>query len=81
MAAPNGLMANGEQWFAFVSSGAVSAKDRLTFDGPYRLLNGIEIAQNKAKFTSGSRFPFVPSSFAGSVHITSKEAESYRGSG
>jgi hypothetical protein len=53
MARSTGLDANGEQWLAWLSAPG-SAKDRLVFDGPYRLLNGTEIAPDKAKFTSGS---------------------------
>ena len=54
LATQKGFQASGEKnWFAWLS-GTMSAKDRLVFDGPYRLLNGTDIALNKAKFTSGS---------------------------
>ena len=54
LAIQKGFQANGEQnWFAWLS-GTASAKDRIVFDGPHRLLNGTDIALNKAKFTSGS---------------------------
>lgn len=53
MARTTGLDANGEKWIAWLSQPG-SAKDRLAFDGPYRLLNGTEIAANKAKFSSGT---------------------------
>jgi hypothetical protein len=48
-----GLSANGEKYFAWLSASS-RASSQLTFDGPYRLLNGTEIAANKAKFESGS---------------------------
>ena len=53
VARSTGLDANGEKWIAWLS-GPGAAKDRLTFDGPYRLLNGTEIAADKARLSSGT---------------------------
>lgn len=45
--------ASSSTWIAWLSSNNKNAIDRITHEGPYQLLNGIEVVRNKAQLISG----------------------------
>lgn len=53
-AGSQGLNAAGEKWIAWLSGDGMDAIDRLTWNGPYQLLDGRQVAADKAQLRSGN---------------------------